>query len=225
MRHMYPERVAKALQRAKANIHAGHPELALPDLERAVAKSPKGFDAWFLLGQAKILLNDYGQAEACLKKATHYDPLDAGAWFNLGVTYSARDKFAEAVPCYTRAAQHAKTAPVDAIHNLGSCLMSLARFDEAASTFEVLVGLHGGADGQVLLGMAYQGGGHVEKAAAAFAHARDNGLDNYTVNMGLSTCHFKRDEIAQAMYFASRALALKAEDSDALEMIARCQSG
>ncbi|MDP3671332.1 MAG: tetratricopeptide repeat protein [Telluria sp.] len=225
MRNMYPERVAKALQRAKANIHAGHPELALPDLERAVAKVPKGFDAWFLLGQAKILLNDYGDAETCLKKATHYDPADAGAWFNLGVTYSARGQFAEAIPCYTRAAQYAKTAPVDAIHNLGSCLMSLARFDEAASTFEVLVGLHGGADGQVLLGMAYQGGGHVEKAAAAFSHALDRDMDNYTVNMGLSTCRFMQGDIARAMHFAGRALALKAGDADALAMIERCRLG
>lgn len=218
---MYPERVVKALQRARAHIRAGNPELALPDLEKSVQKSPKGFDAWFLLGQAQCLLNLHAQAETSFTKATVYQPQNPEVWFNLGISYSAREMFSQALPCYKKSILHASGIHVEAYHNLGSCLLSLQQHAEAAEVFRGLLRLHESADLQALLGLAQQGLEDYRAAIAAYDFAQKLGMDNYTINLNLGICHFKLENFVQAIHFTQNAIALKPGDATAEDNLAR----
>lgn len=218
---MYPERVVKALQRARAHIQAGHPELALPDLEKSVQKSPKGFDAWFLLGQARGLLNEHAEAETCFKKAAVYQPKNTDLWFNLGIGYSSRAMFRQAIDCYQKSILYTDAIKVEAYHNLGSCLLEIESYDEAAAVFQGLLRHHDSADLQALLGIALQGEGNHAGAIAAYGCALARGMNNYTLNLNLGTCHFTRHDFVQAVQFSEQALALKPGDAVAEYNLAR----
>jgi protein O-GlcNAc transferase len=220
---MYPERVVKALQRARANIQAGHPELALPDLEKSVQKSPKGFDAWFLLGQARALLNEHAEAETCFKKAAVYQPKNAHLWFNLGVGYSSRSLFREAIDCYQKAILNADAVMLDAYHNLGSCLLEVESYDEAAAVFQGLLRHHDSADLQALLGIALQGDGDHAGAIVAYGCALARGMNNYTLNLNFGICHFAQANLAESIRCFEQALALKPGDEVAQDHLARSQ--
>ena len=218
---MYPERVVKALQRARAHIQAGHPELALPDLEKSVEKSPKGFDAWFLLGQARGLLNEHALAEACFKKAAVYQPKNADLWFNLGIGYSSRTMFSQAIDCYQKAILYANGIMVEAYHNLGSCLLSMENFDEAVVVFQGLLRVYDTADLQALLGISLQGKGDYPGAIAAYVCAQQRGMNNYTLNLNLGECHFVCNDFVQSIRCFENALALKPGDVVANDKLAR----
>ncbi len=218
---MYPERVVKALQRARAHIQAGNPELALPDLEKSVQKSPKGFDAWFLLGQARGLLSEHAQAEACFKKAALYQPKNADLWFNLGIGYSSREMFSQAIPCYEKSIVYAGAIKVEAYHNLGSCLLSVERYEEAAAIFQGLLRLHDTADLHALLGIALQAVENYPAALAAYTGALERGMDNYTLNLNLGTCHYTLNDFVESIRYAGHALANKPGDAVAQFNLAR----
>jgi protein O-GlcNAc transferase len=218
---MYPERIVKALQRARVHIQAGNPQLALPDLEKSVQKSPKGFEAWFLLGQSHGMLNDHAQAETCLKKAALYQPKNPDLWFNLGIAYSARALFNRAIPCYEKSIMFADSIKVEAYHNLGSCLLEVERYEEAAAIFQGLLRISDTADLQALLGIALQGAGNFSGAISAYAGALDRGMNNYTLNLNLGTCHFLLNDFVQSIELSKAALALKPGDAVAEFNLAR----
>lgn len=217
---MYPERVVKALQRARAHIQAGHPELALPELEKSVHKSPKGFDAWFLLGQARVLLNQHAQAEVCFKKAALYQPKNPDLWFNLGICFSARELFSLAIDCYQKSILYAEAIPIEAYHNLGSCLLAIENYDEAIIVFQGLLRVHDSADFQALLGISLQGKGDYVGALAAYHGAQERGMNNYTLNLNLATCHFKCQDFVQSSLYAGNALALKPGNAASEQLLA-----
>ena len=117
---MYPEKILKSLQRARSLIQAGNPGLALHDLEKSVQKFPRGFEAWFLLGHAKGMLNDHVYAETCFKKAAAIQPKNPVVWFNHGIGYSVRSMHQEAIPCFERSIAYSGQRKIEAYHNLGS---------------------------------------------------------------------------------------------------------
>lgn len=219
---MYPERVAKALQRAKAFIQAGNAELALPDLEKAVQKAPKGFEAWFLLGQAKGMLGDYDGSETALKKAVPHNPKHGDLWYNLGISHSARGQYEKAMECYHKAIVHSSPRlHAQATHNFGSCLISLEQYDEAAEVLGALSHRHENADVVALLGIACQGKHDFSAALAAYERALALGMDNYTLNLNIGVCHYSLGDFSNAVRYGERALEIKPDDSIALFNLAR----
>jgi protein O-GlcNAc transferase len=218
---MYPEKVLKALQRARSLIQAGNPAQALHDLEKAVQKFPRGFEAWFLLGHAKGMLNDHAYAEVCFKKAAALQPLNPDVWFNLGIGYSARGMYQEAIPCFEKSIEYSGKRKIEAYHNLGSCLLSLDKFAEAASVFHDLLRIRNTADIQASLGIAYQGAEDFPKAISAYMQAKEMGMDDYTVNLNIGTCHFMLNDFQQSIQYSEYALARKPGDAVAEYNIAR----
>ena len=174
---MYPEKVLKALQRAGSLIKAGNPALALHDLEKSVRKFPREFEAWFLLGHAKGMLNDHAYAEICFKKAAAIQPKNPDVWFNLGIGYSAREMHREAIPCFEKSIAYSGQRKIEAYHNLGSCLLSLDRFSEAAAVFQNLLRLSNTSGIHASLGIAYQGSEDFPKAISAYMQAREMGME------------------------------------------------
>ncbi|WP_292936932.1 glycosyltransferase family 41 protein [Noviherbaspirillum sp.] len=219
---MYPERVAKALQRARAHLHAGNAELALPELEKAVQKAPKGFEAWFLLGQAKGMLGDYAGSESALKKAVPHNPRHGDLWYNLGISYSARGEFEQAMACYHKAIVNSSPhLHAQATHNFGSCLISLEQYDEAAEVLAALARRHETADVQALLGIARQGKADFEGAVAAYERAFALGMDNYTLNLNAGVCHYSLGDFHKSVHYGERALEIKPDDGVAMFNAAR----
>ena len=218
---MYPEKILKSLQRARSLIQAGRPSLALLDLEKSVQKFPSGFEAWFLLGHAKGMLNDHAYAETCFKKAAAIQPKNPDVWFNLGIGYSARGMHLEAIPCFEKAIEFSGRRKVDAYHNLGSCLLALDRFTEAANVFQDMLKFGNSADLQASLGIAYQGSEDFTKAISAYLKAKEMGMDTYTVNLNIGTCHFMLNDFQSSIQYSEYALAIKPGDPVAEYNIAR----
>ncbi|HJV83920.1 MAG TPA: tetratricopeptide repeat protein [Noviherbaspirillum sp.] len=219
---MYPERIAKALLRARAFIQAGNAELALPDLEKAVQKAPKGFEAWFLLGQAKGMLGDFEGSELALKKAVPHNPKHGDLWYNLGISHSARGQYEEAMACYHKAIVHSSPRlHPGATHNFGSCLISLEQYDEAVEVLDAFSHRHESADVIALLGIARQGKHDFTAALAAYERALALGMDNYMLNLNIGVCHYSLGDFRKAAHYIERALEIRPDDSIALFNLAR----
>ena len=218
---MYPEKVQKTLQRAKAFIQAGKPAQAVFDLKKIVKKYPKEFEAWFLLGHANGMLNEHNKAERYFNKAAVFQPENPDIWFNLGIGYSARGMFRESVPCFKKATAYSAKYNIPAYFNLGSSLLALNKFDQAAAVFHKLQRIHNTADIHASLGIAYQGIEDYPKAISAYMHAKDMGMDSYTVNLNVGTCHFMLHDFQQSIEYSERALKLKPNDPVAEYNIAR----
>ena len=218
---MYPEKVLKALQRARSLIQAGNPALALHDLEKSVQKFPRGFEAWFLLGHARGMLNDHTNAEICFKRAAVIQPNNPDVWFNLGLGYYARRMYREAIPCFEKSIEYSGQRKIEAYHNIGSCLLSLDRFGEAAGVFQDLLRFRNTADIQASLGIACQGAEDFPRAVSAYMQAREMGMDDYTVNLNIGTCHYMLNDFQRSIQYSEYALARKPGDPVAEYNIAR----
>ena len=218
---MYPEKVQKTLQRARAFIQAGKPTQAAFDLEKIVKKYPREFEAWFLLGHAKGMLNEHDKAEIYFKKAALFQPENPDIWFNLGIGYSSRGMNQEAVPCFNKAVTYSAKNNIPAHFNLGSSLLALDQFDQAATIFQNLQRIHDTADIQASLGIAYQGLEDFPAAISAYMHAKNMGMDSYTVNLNIGTCHFMLNNFQQSIEYSEHALMLNPNDSVAEYNIAR----
>jgi len=218
---MYPEKVRKTLQRARSFIQTGKPAQAVFDLEKIVKKYPGEFDAWFLLGHAKGMLNEHDKAEKYFKKAAIFQPENPDIWFNLGIGYSARGMSQEAIPCFRKAITHSTKENIPAHFNLGSSLLALEKFDQAAIVFQNLELIQDTADIHASLGIAYQGLDDFPAAISAYMRAKEMGMDSYTVNLNIGTCHFMLNDFQGSIEYSESALMLKPNDPVAEYNIAR----
>lgn len=213
---MYPEKILKALHRAQANMQMGNPAAALPDLEKVVAKCPKEFDGWFLLGQAKGMLNDHAGAELGFRKATAIQPKNPDAWNNLGMALASQGKHEQACAAYEKAVAASSSAHPDMVYNLASCHFQLDRYDEAARLLESLLPVRNSSDVWMLLAMCYQGSSQHPKAVDAYREAIARGAGGYTANLNLGTCHYALNDFGSAAKFAQAAFDAKPGDVAAL---------
>lgn len=213
---MYPERVAKALQRAQANLNAGDAHAALVDLEKAVQKFPKGFQCWLLYGQAKGRLGDHVGAEQCFRKAVSILPRDINGWNCLGLSYSARGMFQPAADAFSKAVMCAPLAHPDIYHNLGSALLELGRYQEAATVYEETIPRKDTGDLWALLAMCYKGMERYQDALQANLKALERGITGYTIHLNLSSCYSILKDFDSAEKHARAALDAKPGDDAAL---------
>jgi protein O-GlcNAc transferase len=213
---MYPERVMKALQRAKAALNAGDAAGALPDIEKALQKCPKGFDCWLLSGQAKGLLGDHAGAEQCFRKAIAIAPKSLDGWNSLGLSLSARGRFEPAIEAFNKAIACALQPHPDVYHNLASCHLQLGQYRQAATIYEHVVARKDTSDVWALLAMSYQGLERYRDALAAYLLAQSKGAGGYTLHLNLGTCHNVLNDFDAAAAHAQ--LALDAAPGDAVAL-------
>ena len=71
------------------------------------------------------------------------------------------------------------------------------------------------------LGFGYQGSEDFPKAISAYMQAREMGMDDYTVNLNIGTCHFMLNDFQNSIRYSEYALALKPGDPVAEYNIAR----
>lgn len=213
---MYPERVMKALQRAKTALNAGDAAGALPDIEKALQKCPKGFDCWLLNGQAKGLLGDHAGAEQCFRKAIAIEPKNLDGWNNLGISLSSRGLYPAAIEAYNKAIACVLQAPPDIYHNLASCHLELGQYRQAATLYEHVVLRKDSGDVWALLAISYQGLDRYHDALAAYLLAQSKGAGGYTLHLNLGTCYNVLNDFDAAATHAQ--LALDAAPGDAVAL-------
>lgn len=82
---------------------AGHPEQAIPYIERAIAILPGSAQFHSSLGRAHYALSHSEQALAPLRRATELEPRAAATWCDLGAVLQARGEIDEAEKYFRRA--------------------------------------------------------------------------------------------------------------------------
>jgi tetratricopeptide (TPR) repeat protein len=96
----------QAVYEKVAPILAARPAFALKVLNAMTAssdpnaRSSPAFE--FMMANAVYVAGDYPLAEAKYKSAVERNPSFIRAWNNLGVLYYVQDRYAEAVPCFSR---------------------------------------------------------------------------------------------------------------------------
>lgn len=210
-----PERLVKAINRARVSINAGQPMLALPELEKAVERSPKFAEGWILLGQAKGMTGDHAGAEACFRKALALQPRHSGALFMLGLSLFQQGRFGDALEFFHRCCGTyiGQDPPVGVLHNIASCLLQLDRYGEAESICRRILPIDDGGDAWALLGIACQGQNKATKALEAYRKAIERGKTDYSMYLNSGVCHYNLCEYDMAAEYASRALEFYPDDS------------
>lgn len=208
----YPERVIKSLDRGAAHIAVNNPQLAIPDLEKVVAKTPKAVEGWAMLGQARSMLNEYAESERCYRKAMLLNPKNYEILFGLGLALSSQGKYQDATIYYLRAIDVARTDPINAVQNLASCHLESGNFAEAAEIYLALARQTDNGNFWALLGMARQGQAQYKEALNAYQCALERGWDACTLNIRSSECARLMGDGTGAIQYAQSALTVSPDN-------------
>ncbi len=106
LREREPEMSAEeyALYEKVVTALSAQPEFALKLLEAMVSdKEPPSPAFAFILGNAYYSAGQTEKAEASYRSAVQRYPSFLRAWSNLGVLYYSADRFADAIPCFSKA--------------------------------------------------------------------------------------------------------------------------
>jgi tetratricopeptide (TPR) repeat protein len=111
------------------------------ELYRQICQAdPRDINAWFVLGAVNGWLGDYGEAEACCRKAIDIQPNLPEAHFNLGMALKDLGRAEEAVVCF-REAVRIKPDYADAHNALGYVQNAMGAVAEAAENFRLAIRL------------------------------------------------------------------------------------
>jgi tetratricopeptide (TPR) repeat protein len=93
-----------ALHEKIVNLLASNPEFAIRLLEAMVNEKEKPSPAFeFILGNAYYRADQLEKAEAGFRSAVTRYPTFLRAWNNLGVLYYTSERYADAIPCFSKA--------------------------------------------------------------------------------------------------------------------------
>lgn len=214
------ERIQKMLKQARIYIAANQPLLAIPELEKVVAKVPKSADGWFLLGQSNGMLGDHIEAERCFRRALALVPNNRDIQFGLALTLTHQGRHADALPVFRKMVVGDDLPPVGLAYNLGLCHLQLDQYQEAVDVFASLLRRVDKADFHFVLGMAYQGLNKNREALAAYQEAAKRGVTGYTVNLNSGVCCYGLQDYVAAQAYAISALEATPDDDTALHNLA-----
>jgi len=130
-----PDHVEALHGQAWAYYHQGHPDLALPILQKAIILEPEQPELFNDLGMLFQALGDVKKAIRFHQRALKLDPSFAPAWVNLGVAYKRLGQFDDAIEAYEKALEINPNLP-EAANNLGNLLRLMGRREEAKQYLE-----------------------------------------------------------------------------------------
>ena len=91
------------LELAANYLQMGRPQIALQEVQQALATDPGFADAYHLQGLVQMALGDLEQAQASLRRAQEMKPDDPDVMHNLGWLYCQRQQYAPANALFERA--------------------------------------------------------------------------------------------------------------------------
>ena len=123
------------LQRALACIQAGQLSQAQSLCREVLAREPRNFNAWQLLGHTALQSADYASAVQWLTTARSINPGNSPVHSNLAVALLALRRSVEALACCDQAIALTPGFP-EAHNNRGNALRALGRFGEALASYD-----------------------------------------------------------------------------------------
>jgi Tfp pilus assembly protein PilF len=152
----------------------GDLEKARSHYEAVIASGTSLAEAHYNFGVLLLRTHRVDDAERAFRSAIAANPLHAGALVNLGQIAEQRRDLTGAADAYRRAVD-AEPANRTARFNLGRMQLALARYDEAASTFERLAAEPSPERARYLFGLATARvqAGRVSEGVAIARQARD----------------------------------------------------
>jgi predicted O-linked N-acetylglucosamine transferase (SPINDLY family) len=184
-RRLYREVLARApahpvtlFRSGLLELQDGHPEAALPLVERAVAADAAEPRYQFVLGQVLQALRRWDAAIAAYETALKLQPDFLDAWNNLGICRQLRRQFPQAAAAY-RQALNLSPANAGVMANLGTVLREMGDWAQAVDLLRAAANLEPAvASHTVNLGIAYWNQGNFVEAErtlnAALARAPDD---------------------------------------------------
>jgi tetratricopeptide (TPR) repeat protein len=158
------------------------PQSAVSSLYRAVSVDPKFTRAWMLLGTLLLSQKQKDAGVDAFKKAIASDPNQPALQKALGWSLMGNSQFEDAVPVW-QDYKRAHPDDLDSAANLGTCLLQLKRYPEAAMAYEAALKTNGNRpDLQASLASVYLLAGEREKAGAAFGKLADIDPEGKTFN-------------------------------------------
>ncbi|MGO8972558.1 MAG: tetratricopeptide repeat protein [Steroidobacteraceae bacterium] len=122
------------LEAAMALYRAGRFGEAQQAYEDVLRQRPANFDATHMLGIMAMRAGDAPRAVAMLSRAVRLNPKHAQAYANLGTAYSCINRPEEALHAYDHALKLDRRF-TGVLHNRGTVLQRLGRYEEAAESF------------------------------------------------------------------------------------------
>lgn len=183
---VYPERARKGLDRARMFLNGGNAAAAVGELEKVIAKVPKGPDAWLMLGRARSQMGDHRRALENFQRASQLDPGNPTAAFNLGVAHASLGQYAQAIQAYRHAVQCSGGNYPDALRNVAWCHLQAGEYELALQACEDhLRAFPSKAEVHALKGVAHQGLQDSAKAVEAYQQGFALGLNDPMMRLNL----------------------------------------
>jgi len=240
--------VAIAPDLAAPNLFAGlcltrmdQPKQALPLLERAFRRDPKGPLPALALGRAHVALRDYRAANRYYAAAAERDASNAEAWYGLGITYRNLLDWTAARIAALDAGAEGSGAPPRAPERISreQILALLAAVDKRPSDLEALARLARGlrpaavqalsravalepdsVRAHLLLAEAARDQGDLAQAVAEYDRAIRLRPDLPASYLGLATAYWKAGELDSVLAPLEQALRLAPRDPEANGILA-----
>jgi tetratricopeptide (TPR) repeat protein len=93
-------------------FNPSHPEMALPEIERAQKTAPRSYLPWFFLGESWMRANQPDQAERAFQQTLRLAPGHVGTHYNLGLIAQQRRQFPAAENHFLIAFRYAESQEI-----------------------------------------------------------------------------------------------------------------
>lgn len=136
-----PKKAAKSYEKAKEELFKETPnaEKAVKELEKAIKEYPDYSDAWYLLGEARVMMNEAEGAREALQKATETDPGFATPYVTLALLELSQSNLEAAAKASDLAIELVPNH-VEARYYNGMAYANLGDLEKAQASLEVVAG-------------------------------------------------------------------------------------
>ena len=197
-------------------LQAGHPEVALPLFERAVAAAPAESRYHLAMAETLSALHRWSEAAAAYRRVLLLDPQSAGACFALGYALRSLSDPAGAIEAY-EAALRLQPDFADACNNLGTCHQLRSEHALAESAFRRALALRSDvATYAVNLGLVLCQQRKYSEAAAVLRSTVERNPDSPEAAFNLGNALHGLGALREATEQYSAAVALRPNYPDAL---------
>lgn len=134
-----PSKAVKSFEKAKEELFKEKPnaEKAVKEAEKAVKEYPEYSSAWYLMGEAKVMMNDAPGAREALQKAIETDPGFATPYVTLALL-ELRQSNSEAAAKASDQAIELVPTHAEACYYNGMAYANLGDLEKARSSLEVV---------------------------------------------------------------------------------------
>jgi protein O-GlcNAc transferase len=199
---------------------AGHNEIAVDLIGRAIARNARAADFHCNIGNALGALDRLDEAQAHFRQSLRINPSHAESHNNLGNALMQQGRLEDAHGHF-RQALAVRPHYAEAHYNLGNALIGLGRASEAGAAYQRAVTLRPGfANAHYNLGNALRDQGKLPEAAACYRQAVALKPDWSEAHNNLGTVLHELDRLTEAEACYRQAIAIDPQNAQVLDNLA-----